>query len=300
MRVIPLFVVGPTGSGKSDLAVDIALATGGEVINCDSMQLYRGMDVGTAKLSMEQRRGVRHHLLDIWDITQTASVADYQQQACTLIESMLKRQITPIIVGGSMLYYQALVDGWEFPSTDPAVREELEQTLHTQGLAVLRARLEELDPVAAASILPSDPRRTVRALEVIISTGKPFAASKPQIGPARWGSKIIAPHWEKDQLLQRLELRTELMFGQGLVEEVAQLEELGLREAVTASRAIGYAEVLKLRAGQYTLEQAQERTFISTRQYVRRQLKWLTKDPRIDWIDSSELEQYAQKQFSER
>lgn len=286
----PLAIIGPTGAGKSELALDVVERLGGaaEIVNADAMQLYRGMDIGTAKLPVDRRRGIPHHQLDVLDVTQTATVARYQQAAVADIEAIQGRGAVPVVVGGSMLYIQSLLDNWTFPATDPAVRARWEQRLAEIGVARLHAELAQRDPAAAAVILPTDGRRTVRALEVIELTGRPFAASAPRIGAPRWGTAIVGLDCQTTVLDERLARRTELMFGAGLVEEVRTLLGRGLRDGVTASRALGYAQVLAaLDAGgtPQLLSEAREQTFIGTRRYVRRQRSWFRRDHRVRWID---------------
>jgi tRNA dimethylallyltransferase len=286
--VRPIAVVGPTGTGKSALALDVAERVGGEIVNADAMQLYRGMDIGTAKLAPEHRRGIPHHQLDMLEVTQSATVGRYQQAAAADVEAIAARGAVPVIVGGSMLYLQSLLDDWAFPATDPDVRARWEARLAEVGVAALHAELAGVDAAAAASILPTDGRRIVRALEVVELTGQPFAASAPTIGAPRWGTVIIGLDWDTALLDERLALRTEGMFGDGLVEEVVALCALGLREGVTASRALGYAQVLAALDTGAAMAQAQERTFIGTRRYVRRQRSWFRRDHRITWLDGSE------------
>lgn len=286
---VPIVVVGPTASGKSALGISLAHRLGGEVINVDSMQLYQGMDIGTAKLSDTERQGITHHLLDIWPVTTTASVAQYQQVAVATAERLIDRGVRPIFVGGSMMYVQSLVDDWQFPPTDPAVRARLEGELARIGVDALHARLAQVDPAAAAIIEDKDPRRTVRALEVIELTGRPFAASQPpKDAPPRWGAAIIGLRTTPEWLNPRIEQRARGMFAAGFVEEVRRLQrEHGLVADSTAGRAIGYAQVLRHLAGDLTLAEAIEATITGTRRYVRRQRSWFNRDPRIQWIDAS-------------
>lgn len=284
----PIAVVGPTASGKSDLGLALAEEFGGEVVNVDSMQLYRGMDIGTAKLTVEQRRGIPHHQLDVLDVTEPASVASYQRHAVADVEEIRSRGKVPILVGGSMMYVQALVDDWQFPPTDAAVRAKWEALQDEIGPAALHAKLAQIDPEAASIIETNDPRRTVRALEVIELTGKPFAASKPSVdAPPRWSTRILGLRTRSEWLNPRIELRTRNMFESGLLGEVEELIDQGLREGVTASRAIGYAQVLSYFDGEYDLETALDRTITGTRRYVRRQRSWFNRDPRISWLDAS-------------
>jgi tRNA dimethylallyltransferase len=286
----PIAVVGPTGTGKSALALDVAERVGGEIVNADAMQLYRGMDIGTAKLVPEHRRGIPHHQLDVLEVTQIATVGQYQQAAAADVEAIAARGGVPVIVGGSMLYLQSLLDDWAFPATDPAVRARWETRLADVGVAALHAELAGVDAAAAASILPTDGRRIVRALEVVELTGQPFAASAPTIGAPRWDTVIVGLDWDTSLLDERLALRTGTMFTDGLVDEVVALCGLGLREGVTAARALGYAQVLAALdagGGAAAMAEAQERTFIGTRRYVRRQRSWFRRDHRINWLDGS-------------
>lgn len=288
----PLAIIGPTGTGKSQLALDVVERMGSaEIVNADAMQLYRNMDIGTAKLPVEQRRGIPHHQLDVLTVTETASVARYQQAAVADIEAIAARGAVPVIVGGSMLYIQSLLDDWSFPATDPAVRARWEQRLAEVGVATLHAELGRRDPAAAAAILATDGRRTVRALEVIELTGQPFAASAPRIGVPRWDAVIVGLDCDTSILDERLMRRTDTMFEQGLVDEVRALLDLGLRDGVTASRALGYAQVLEalseagFEAGSQALRAAREQTFLGTRRYVRRQRSWFRRDHRVHWLD---------------
>lgn len=284
----PIAVVGPTASGKSALGLALAHELDGEVVNVDSMQLYRGMDIGTAKLSPAEREGIPHHQLDVWDVTETASVARYQQAALRDIEDIMSRGKTPILVGGSMLYAQALVDDWQFPPTDPQVRAKYEARRADIGTDALHAELARVDPAAAAIIEDKDPRRTVRALEVIELTGKPFKASQPpKNGLPRWGTKLLGLRTDSEWLNPRIEKRTRLMFEQGLVEEVEHLQDKGLVADSTAGRAIGYAQVLQAQRGELTWEDAVERTITGTRRYVRRQRSWFNRDKRVTWLDAA-------------
>jgi tRNA dimethylallyltransferase len=285
--VRPLAIVGPTGTGKSQLALDVAERLGGEIVNADAMQFYRGMDIGTAKLPVAQRRGIPHHQLDVLDVTETATVARYQDAAAADIEAIAARGRVPVLVGGSMLYIQSLLDDWSFPTTDPVVRAKWEQRLAEVGVGSLHAELADRDPAAAASILPTDGRRIVRALEVVELTGQPFAASAPVIGTPRWDTAIIGLDCGTELLDDRLARRTEAMFADGLVDEVVALLDRGLRDGVTASRALGYAQVLADLDAGGNGDAAREPTFIGTRRYVRRQRSWFRRDHRIQWLDAS-------------
>ncbi|WP_285314142.1 tRNA (adenosine(37)-N6)-dimethylallyltransferase MiaA [Pseudarthrobacter sp. fls2-241-R2A-168] len=275
-------VVGPTGSGKSDLAVNLALELDGEVINADAMQFYRGMDIGTAKISLAERRGVPHHLLDILDVTQEASVSQFQEQARAAITDIHSRGKRAILVGGSGLYVRAALDVLEFPGTDPALRQRLEDDLAAQGAGALLARLQAVDPVSAGRL--SDSRRIIRALEVHELTGRPFSSFMPQreyFQPA----VQIGLSVDRDQLRERLALRVHRMVDNGLLAEVEQLEAQGLRRGKTAPRALGYAQFLQVLDGAATVPEAAEETIVATRQFARRQLTWFRADPRINWLD---------------
>jgi tRNA dimethylallyltransferase len=286
----PIAVIGPTGTGKSQLALALAEHLGGEIVNADAMQQYRGMDIGTAKVGIADRRGIPHHQLDVLDVAETATVARYQQAAVADVESIAARGAVPVIVGGSMLYTQSLLDDWEFPATDAAVRAQWEARLNDIGPAALHTELAGRDPVAAAAILTTDGRRIVRALEVIELTGRPFAASAPRIGEPRWVTVIIGLDWDTATLDDRLRQRTDAMFAAGLVGEVGMLLDRGLRDGVTAARALGYAQVIEALDGGAAaadIDRARESTFTGTRRYVRRQRSWFRRDARIRWLDGS-------------
>lgn len=275
-------VVGPTGSGKSDLAVSLALELGGEVINADAMQFYRGMDIGTAKITDAERRGVPHHLLDILEVTQEASVSQFQQQARELISDIHARGKRAILVGGSGLYVRAALDVLEFPGTDPLVRQRLEGELAAQGTAVLLERLREVDPVSAGRL--SDDRRIIRALEVHQLTGRPFSSFMPQreyFQPAVQIGLAV----DREALRARLAGRVHRMVDAGLPAEVRRLDARGLRQGKTAPRALGYSQFLRVIDGEWTVPEAAEATIVATRQFARRQLTWFRADPRIHWLD---------------
>ena len=284
----PVAIVGPTASGKSSLSLALAHELEGEIVNVDSMQLYRGMDIGTAKLPLAERQGIPHHLLDIWEVTKTASVAEYQQRAVETVEEISNRGKLPILVGGSMLYMQSLVDAWQFPPTDPEVRGRYESLLKEIGIDRLHAQLAAVDPVAASIIEDRDPRRTVRALEVIELTGKPFQASQPpKNAPTRWGTRMIGLETTPEWLNPRIAQRTDAMFEQGLIDEIHRLVGHGLVKDSTAGRAIGYAQGLGVIDGHLTIDEACEDTKLRTRRYVRRQKSWFRRDKRITWIDAA-------------
>ena len=279
-------VVGPTATGKSALGIALARALGGEVVNADSMQLYRGMDVGTAKLTGAERAGVPHHLLDVWDVTEAASVAEYQRLARAAVEQLCAAGRVPVLVGGSGLYVRAVLDRLDFPGTDPAARAQLDAELAEVGPGVLHRRLATLDPPAAAAILPSNGRRIVRALEVIALTGRPFTATLP--GPeSLYDAVQIGLDVDAAALDARVDARVDQMWAAGLVDEVRALEQVGLRDGPTASRALGYAQVLRYFDGELTEVQAREQTQQATRRFVRRQRSWFRRDPRVRWLDAA-------------
>lgn len=283
-------VVGPTGTGKSDLALDIAediVSRGGaaEIINSDSMQFYRGMDIGTAKLTLDERRGISHHMLDVLDITEESTAADYQSQARPLVERLQSQGITPIVVGGSMLYIAALLNTFDFPARDEAIRAELEQQLEDLGPHAIHRRLAELDPVAASRIIPENGRRTVRALEVVLITGKPFAAALPEKTESWQPVVEIGLNSDRAHLVNRLDRRVHKMWQLGLVEETRALEPFGIRTGKTSSRAIGYAQALNQIDGKISQDEAIADTVRLTQRYARRQMSWFKRDERISWLD---------------
>ena len=277
-------VVGPTAAGKSDLAVDLALRLGGEVVNADSMQVYRGMDIGTAKLSVAERRGIPHHLLDVLDVTEPATVAEFQAMARAAVEDCLARGAVPVVVGGSALSVRAVLDRFDFPGTDPAVRARLEAELAEIGPERMHERLAASDPEVAARIRPSNARRVVRALEVREITGEAYRASLPPRTYAYQGTVQVGVDVPGDVLDRRIEQRVDLMWRAGLVAEVRGLVVRGLREGRTASRALGYAQVLQHLDGQVTEQEARAETVRATRRFARRQDSWFRKDPRLHWI----------------
>ena len=284
-------VVGPTAVGKSDLAVALAQRLGGDVVNTDSMQLYRGMDVGTAKLPLAERRGVRHHLLDVLEVTQSASVAEFQRWARDTITDCRARGVVPVLVGGSALYTRAVLDRFEFPGTDPEVRARHEQRLAEVGPEALHRHLAQVDPDAASRIFPSNGRRIVRALEVIELTGRPFSATLPRLEYADPAAVQLGLDCPREVLDERIERRVRRMWDAGLVEEVRRLEGLGMRRGRTANRALGYQQVLSHLAGECTEQEAYDATVRGTRRFARRQDSWFRKDPRIHWLpwDATDL-----------
>jgi len=283
-------VVGPTGSGKSDLAVALALELDGEVINADAMQFYRGMDIGTAKITAEERRGVPHHLLDTLDVTEEASVSDFQREARGAVAEIHARGKRAILVGGSGLYVRAALDVLEFPGTDPDIRRRLESELEKAGLAPLRARLESEDPVSAARL--GDARRVIRALEVFELTGRPFSSFMPAREYFRPAVQI-GLEVDRELLKDRLAQRVHSMVAHGLQDEVQRLDAAGLRQGKTACRALGYSQFLKVIDGEWDVQQATEDTIAATRKFARRQLTWFRADPRISWLDWQDPELVA-------
>ncbi|GAA1906028.1 tRNA (adenosine(37)-N6)-dimethylallyltransferase MiaA [Lapillicoccus jejuensis] len=276
-------VVGATATGKSDLGVELALRLGGEVVSADALQLYRGMDIGTAKLTPDERRGVPHHQLDVLDVRDEASVAAYQREARADLAAIAARGRRPLLVGGSGLYVRAALDRLDIPPTDPAVRARLEAELAEQGVDVLRARLARVDPAAAAAIEPRNGRRIVRALEVVELTGRPFSATLPTRELAV-PTVILGLRADRAELDARIERRVDRMWEQGLLAEVERLLPLGLREGRTAAKAIGYQQALAQLDGDLTEREAREQTAAGTRRLVRRQESWFGPDPRLHWL----------------
>lgn len=275
-------VVGPTATGKSDLGVALAEHLGGEVVNADALQLYRGLDIGTAKLTVPERRGVPHHLLDVLEPDEDASVASYQADARAAVAGIAARRHRPVVVGGSGLYVRALLDRIEFPGTDAEVRARLEERVEAEGARALHAELERLDPVAAEGIGPRNARRIVRALEVIALTGRPYSANLPGHDYAVPAVQI-GLDCDRAVLDERVLARVDRMWAAGLVEEVR-----GLRDRIgrTASRAVGYAEVLAMLRGELTEDEARAQVVAGTRRLARKQMGWFGRDPRVHWLDA--------------
>ena len=286
MAVPIVAVVGFTASGKTELSLDLAERLGGEIVNTDAMQVYRGMDIGTAKLPPAERRGIPHHLLDRLSVREPATVAEFQGWARDVAAQLRGEGTVPVLVGGSALYTRAILDRFEFPGTDEEVRARWEAELEAVGAPALHARLADLDAEAAERIRPDNGRRIVRALEVVEITGRPFSASLPHLEYVDPLSLQIGLAIDRPTLDARIEQRVAAMFAAGLVGEVERLLDEGLAEGRTASRAIGYREVMAHLAGELTLDEARERTVIATRQFARRQDSWFRKDPRIRWIEA--------------
>ncbi len=292
-------VVGPTASGKSGLAVGLAQRLGNaEVVNADSMQLYRRMDIGTAKPTVAERSIVPHHLFDVIDVTETASVAEFQTMARDAIADCHGRGVTPIVVGGSALYVRAVFDRLDFPGTDADVRERWTAELDARGSDALHAELARLDPEAAASILSSNGRRIVRALEVIELTGEPFAATMPPFESVYDEVTLIGLDVPRDVLDVRLAERVGVMWADGFVDEVRALREVGLEDGLTAGRALGYQQILAFLRGETTEDEAREATITGTRKFARAQDRFFRKDPRIHWLpyDAADLIDQAASQ----
>lgn len=283
MKLRVIVVVGPTATGKSDLGIELAHRMNGEIVNADSMQLYQGMDVGTAKLTPDERQGVVHHLLDIWPVTRTASVADYQTHARAAIDDIAARGNTPILVGGSGLYIRAVIDDMRFPGTDADVRASLETELAAVGAPAMHARLAAVDSAAAATLLPTNGRKIVRALEVAAIGGGSFTGLMPPYESV-YDAVIIGLDRPTAELDERLTQRVATMWERGLVDEVRKLEAVGLRDGVTARRALGYRQVLAMFDGVLSDEQARAQTVQATKRFVRRQRSWFRPDPRINWL----------------
>ncbi len=284
-----IVICGATATGKSNLAVTLAREIDAEIINADSMQLYKGMDIGTAKITLEERKDIAHHLMDLLDVTQDANVAWYQEHARATITKIHDRGKNAIIVGGTGLYIKAILDELNFPDTDPLVRAELELEFATQGIGPLFERLEKLDPAAALAIDRANSRRVIRALEVIKITGKPFTANLPREESSRYPhARQFGLVMDRDALSERISIRVERMWELGLVAEVEKLMVAGITQGVTAQRALGYAQVIAQIEGKVTEEEAKEETKRATRQYARRQETWFSRDERITWISPTQ------------
>ena len=280
-----IVICGATATGKSDIAIEVAQELGAEIINADSMQLYRGMDIGTAKLPEAERGGIPHHLLDVLDVNQDSTVAWYQEQARAVITETHSRGKDAVIVGGTGLYIKAILDDLNFPDTDPAVRAKLEAEVEEFGAAALFARLEELDPAAALAIDRANTRRIIRALEVIEITGQPFTANLPREDSSRYPDALqFGLVMDREHLRERIDLRVDRMWDAGFVDEVDRLIASGIRDGVTAQRALGYAQIIAMRDGTMTESEAKEDTKRASRQYARRQETWFSRDARIQWV----------------
>lgn len=281
-----IVIVGPTAVGKTQLSLDVAQEFSGEIINADSMQLYKGMDIGTAKLPPKQRRGIKHHMLDVLEVTESANVADYQRDARQIVQELDNDGVRSVIVGGSGLFVQALLEDMQFPGSDPEVRERLTNEAEEIGPEAIYQRLVELDPQAAANILPGNTRRVIRALEVIELTGLAPVTTLQQLNEVIPSIRIGLSR-ERADLDQRITKRVDLMWEQGFVAEVEDLEKQGIREGLTASKALGYAQVLAALAGEITLEEAKAQTIQATKRFARRQESWFARDKKIHWLDAT-------------
>jgi tRNA dimethylallyltransferase len=294
-----IVICGATATGKSDLAVELAKELKGHIVNADSMQLYKGMDIGTAKLSIQERQGIKHHLIDVLSVKEEASVAQYQSDARSIIDQLLKQSIPAIVVGGTGLYIKSILDDLNFPDTDPEVREKITKQAEELGADVMHARLEKLDPAAAAAIPKENVRRVVRALEVIELTGRPYTANLPRVGSTKYPqARQFGLVMERETLQERIDLRVERMWEQGLVREVRDLMAEGLLEGRTAQAALGYAQVIKFAQGLMTEEEAKEETKRATRQYARRQETWFSRDERITWIKKAPVAELVERVIS--
>ncbi|MFZ9100177.1 MAG: tRNA (adenosine(37)-N6)-dimethylallyltransferase MiaA [Candidatus Planktophila sp.] len=280
-----IVICGATATGKSEIALDIAEQIGAEIINADSMQLYRGMDIGTAKLKVAERRGIPHHLLDVLDVSEDSTVAWFQDRARSVISDIHNRGFHAVIVGGTGLYIKAILDDLNFPDTNPEVRSNLEKLGEEFGANFLFERLQELDPAAALSIDRANTRRVIRALEVIEITGKPFTANLPREDSSRYPDALqFGLIMDRESLRERIDLRVDRMWEEGFVDEVDQLINLGLTRGTTAQRALGYAQILQMRQGLLAEDEAKEETKRASRQYARRQETWFSRDQRIHWV----------------
>ena len=280
-----IVICGATATGKSEIAVEIATEIDAEIINADSMQVYRGMDIGTAKISLEERQSIPHHLMDILTVKQDSTVAWYQDLARAKISEIHSRDKHAVIVGGTGLYIKSILDELNFPDTDPVVRAKLELEAAELGVAHLFNRLKELDPAAALAIDQANTRRVIRALEVIEITGKPFTANLPREDSSRYPDALqFGLVMDRPSLQERIDARVDRMWSAGLVEEVKRLEAEGLREGATAKKALGYAQILGVMDGLMSEDEAREETKRATRQYARRQETWFSRDARIQWV----------------
>ena len=294
-----IVICGATATGKSDLAVELAKELNGHIVNADSMQLYKGMDIGTAKLSVEERKGIPHHLIDVLSVREEASVAQYQIDARSIIDQLLEQSIPAIVVGGTGLYIKSILDDLNFPDTDPEVREKIAKQAEELGADVMHARLAKLDPAAAAAIPKENVRRVVRALEVIELTGRPYTANLPRVGSTKYPeARQYGLVMERETLQERIDLRVERMWEQGLVREVRDLMAEGLLEGRTAQAALGYAQVIKFAQELMTEEEAKEETKRATRQYARRQDTWFSRDERITWIKKAPVAELVERVIS--
>ena len=294
-----IVICGATATGKSELAVELAKELKGHIVNADSMQLYKGMDIGTAKLSVEERQGIPHHLIDVLSVKEEASVAQYQIDARSIIDQLLEQSIPAIVVGGTGLYIKAILDDLNFPDTDPEVREKIAKQAEELGANVMHARLEKLDPAAAAAIPKENVRRVVRALEVIELTGRPYTANLPRVGSTKYpAARQYGLVMERETLQERIDLRVERMWEQGLVREVRDLMNEGILDGRTAQAALGYAQVIKFAQGLMTEEEAKEETKRATRQYARRQETWFSRDERITWIKKAPVADLVERVIS--
>ena len=293
-------IIGPTAVGKTALALDLARELDGELVGTDSMQAVRGMNIGTAKPTPQELGQIRHHMLDVWSVTHRADVVQFRDLAREAITGITTRKRIPIVVGGSVLYVKAIFDQFDFPATDPEVRERYEAMLDQDGAEKLHKLLAEKDPVTAANILPGNGRRIVRALEVIELTGEPYHSRLPdpveEFPSVRVGLEI-----DRVSMDARIEQRVDQMLESGLVEEVQELESQGLRNAPTASRAIGYSQVLAHLSGEITQIQMREKIIYATQKFARRQQRWFRQDPRIRWEpwDSAQLTDSVLAHFHE-
>ena len=281
-----IVIVGPTAVGKTDLSLEVAKAFGGQIINADSMQLYKGMDIGTAKLPLSDRQGIKHHMLDVLDVTQTANVANYQRDGRKVVSELDQAQIRSVVVGGSGLFIQGLLEDLQFPGSDPEIRDRLTLEAQRIGADAIYQRLVEIDPEAAANILPGNTRRVIRALEVIELTGQAPVTTLEQL-PEVIPSIRIGLKRDRAELDARITKRVEVMWETGLVDEVRELEKVGLRDGLTASKALGYAQVLDALSGLISLDEAKEKTIQATKRFARRQESWFNRDQKITWFDAS-------------
>jgi tRNA dimethylallyltransferase len=281
-----IVIVGPTAVGKTELSLEVAKHFDGEIINADSMQLYQGMNIGTAKLSLKDRKGIKHHMLDVLEVTEAANVADYQRDSRKVVNELDQAGIRSVVVGGSGLFIQGLLEDLQFPGSDPEIRDRLTVEAEKIGADAIYQRLVEIDPEAAANILPGNTRRVIRALEVIELTGAAPVTTLEQL-PEVIPSIRIGLKRDRAELDERITKRVEVMWEDGLVDEVRALEKVGLRDGLTASKALGYAQVLEALSGLISLDEAKEKTIQATKRFARRQESWFNRDQKIHWFDAS-------------
>ena len=289
-------ICGATATGKSELAVALAKEINADVINADSMQVYNGMDIGTAKLSITQRDGVMHHLIDVLDISEEANVSWYQQLARDKIDELISLGKSVVVVGGTGLYIKAILDDLNFPDTDPQVREKITEQADQLGNEIMHGKLAKLDPAAALAIPKENIRRVIRALEVIELTGKPFTANLPRQESSKYPkAKQFGLVLDRNNLDEKIDQRVEDMWAKGFAREVSLLMTQGLEQATTAKKALGYSQIISYLNGECDEEFAKQETKRVTRAYARRQETWFSRDDRIKWLAPDSMQVRLEK-----